>query len=339
MNRNMTQWALSLIEKQERSAIPILTHPGIEMCGYHVRDAVTDGKIHYLAIKKLCSIYPSAAATTIMDLTVEAEAFGAEIVFADNDIPTVIGSLVTDKSDVEKLKVPALDTARIPQYLAADCLAAENIIDRPTFAGCIGPYSLAGRLMGMTEIMTGIYTDPDMVTLLLEKCTEFLLAYCLAIKNTGVGGVIMAEPAAGLLSLEDCSAYSSRYIKRIVGKLQDDSFWIVLHNCGNTGQCTPAMIETGARGLHFGNRVNMSEVLEVCPTDCLVMGNLDPVGCLKVGSAEQVYMATLQLLEQTSGYANFVLSTGCDVPPLVSVGNIDAFYRALRDYNVSHFVG
>lgn len=334
MSRNMTQWALALIERRERSAIPILTHPGIEMCGYHVQDAVTDGEVHFRAIQKLCDIYPSAAATMIMDLTVEAEAFGAEVALASNEVPNVTGILVVDKTDVEKLEIPTMDAARIPQYLVADRLAAQNILDRPTFAGCIGPYSLAGRLMGMTEIMTGIYTDPDMVTLLLEKCTEFLLSYCRAIKETGVGGVIIAEPAAGLLSADDCSACSSVYIKRIVEQIQDDSFWVVLHNCGNTGHCTSAMIETGAWGLHFGNRADMSAALKICPANCLVMGNLDPVGCLKAGSPDQVYHATLQLLEQTSDYGNFVLSTGCDVPPQVSTDNISAFYRALHDFNI-----
>ena len=335
----MTQWASALMAKRERSAIPILTHPGIEMCGRNVQEAVTDGRVHYQAIRKLCDAYPSAAATTIMDLTVEAEAFGAEVAFAPGEVPSVTGVLVKDMDDAERLEVPDVSRGRIPQYLMADCLAAENILDRPTLAGCIGPYSLAGRLMGMTEIMTGIYTDPELVELLLEKCTEFLLRYCQAIKATGVGGVVMAEPAAGLLSPEDCSAYSSLYVKRIVGQVQDDSFWVVLHNCGNTGHCTPAMVETGAKGLHFGNRANMTEALEACPADCLVMGNLDPVGCLKTATAGEVYRAASQLLEQTSACANFVLSTGCDVPPQVPEENIAAFYRALRDYNASRSAG
>ena len=31
---NMTQWARELMDKQERVAIPIMTHPGIEFCNY-----------------------------------------------------------------------------------------------------------------------------------------------------------------------------------------------------------------------------------------------------------------------------------------------------------------
>lgn len=64
----------------KRVAIPIMTHPGIELLGKQVSDAVTNGEIHYHAIRALNECFPqSAACTTIMDLTVEAEAFGARL--------------------------------------------------------------------------------------------------------------------------------------------------------------------------------------------------------------------------------------------------------------------
>ena len=56
----------------------------------------------------------------------------------------------------------------------------------------------------------------------------------MALKATGVNGVVMAEPAAGLLSNEDCLQYSSLFVKEIIEKVQDDHFAVVLHNCGNT---------------------------------------------------------------------------------------------------------
>ena len=41
---NMTQWARDLMDRRERVAIPIMTHPGIEFCNYQVIDAVTNGE-------------------------------------------------------------------------------------------------------------------------------------------------------------------------------------------------------------------------------------------------------------------------------------------------------
>ena len=118
-------------------------------------------------------------------------------------------------------------------------------------------------------------------------------------------GVFIAEPAAGLLSNEDCMAYSTVFIRQIVQTLQDDDFAVILHNCGNTGQCTQAMVESGAAALHFGNAIDMVSALQECPSS----------------------------LEATASCRNFVLSTGCDVPPQVSQENIAAFFQALDEFN------
>lgn len=331
--RNMKEWCREVMASPERIAIPIMTHPGIELCGKIVKQAVTNGEIHAEAIRKLNEMYPAAASTVIMDLTVEAECFGAEIVFTENEVPNVVGRLVQDHASISALQVPSIHSGRMPEYLKANKLAAEFITDKPVFGGCIGPFSLAGRLYDMSEMMMALYMEPDTIRLLLEKCTEFIISYLRAMKETGVNGVIIAEPAAGLVSNEDCSSFSSTYITRIVEELQDDHFMIVLHNCGNTGHCTAAMIETKAAGLHFGNKIDMVGVLQECPEDILVMGNIDPVGIFKMASPEKIKQETLSLLQKTSQWKNFILSSGCDVPPEVPMENITAFYEALNEYN------
>jgi len=59
------------------------------------------------------------------------------------------------------LPVPEVGTARTGQNLKAARLAVQNINDRPVMGGIIGPYSFAGRLFDMTEMMTGILMDPE----------------------------------------------------------------------------------------------------------------------------------------------------------------------------------
>lgn len=329
----MKQWIEDILHSDTRWAMPVMTHPGIEMQGKTVKQAVSDGKVHYEAIRLLAGRYKMAACPAIMDLTVEAEAFGAEANIPDEEIPTIVGRLVSTMDEVEALQIPDLSAGRIPAYIEAGRLAAANLSGHVFLGSCIGPFSLAGRLYDMSEIMMAIYIDPDTVMLLLDKCTEFILSYCRAQKEAGAAGVVMAEPAAGLLSGEDCMMYSTPYVKRIVDALQDDTFTVVLHNCGNTGHCTQAMLETGARALHFGNKIDMAEVLKEIPSDIIAMGNLDPVCVFNQGTAADVRQATLELLEKTRGYKNFVISSGCDIPPHTPIENIDAFFEAVDEYN------
>lgn len=334
--RNMKEWISDITAGKSRIAIPIMTHPGIEMMGRTIREALQSGDCHADAIVKLSSAYPSAATTVIMDLTVEAEAFGCQIDFPENDMPHIKGRLVSTEEEIRNLRVPELTEGRIPEYLKANELSAQRITDKPVFAGVIGPFSLAGRLYDMSEIMVACYMEPEAIGLLLDKCTELIINYCTELKKVGCNGVILAEPAAGLLSNEDCSMFSSAYIRRLVEAVQDDTFTVVLHNCGNKGHCTDAMLETGAAAYHFGNAANMKSILESCPPNVLVMGNIDPVGVLKMKTPAEVKQITLDLLEETAAFPNYVLSTGCDLPPHVPEANIAAFYEALNEFNQIH---
>ncbi len=319
-----------LLHPHRRVAAPVMTHPGIERLGKQVRDCVTDAGVQAAAIVEVARAYPTAASTAVMDLTVEAEAFGAKVTFPEHEIPTVTGRLVTDQASVEALAVPSAGAGRLPLYREAIRRAAAEIRDRPVLAGCIGPFSLAARLFGMTEVMTACFLEPEAIALLLEKCTALLLEHARALKAVGTDGLIMAEPAAGLLSGELCDAFSSPYVRRVVEAVQDDGFLLVLHNCGNRGQVTASMVSTGARGLHFGNQIDMVDALQAVPPDRLVMGNLDPAGLVRMGTPEAVGEAATVLLAATRAYPNFVLSTGCDIPPGVPEANLAALFAAVE---------
>lgn len=329
----MNQFIDQILQSTHVAAFPVMTHPGIEALGKSVREAVTNGETHYQAIKYIADNFDTIACTSIMDLTVEAEAFGAKINLPENEVPSVSERLLDSMDSVNELVVPNLSMGRIPAYLLANKLASENIKNKPVFSGCIGPFSLAGRLFDMSEIMVAIYIEPDTINLLLSKCTEFLIAYCKALKSTGTAGIVIAEPAAGLLSDDDCMQFSTYFVKQIVAAVQDDSFTVILHNCGNNGQCTNAMIASGARALHFGNAIDMTEVLKQCPSNILVMGNLNPVGVFKQGSEDSIQMETNALLQKCANYRNFVISSGCDLPPSVPENNINVFLNTVKSYN------
>lgn len=309
--------------------MPVMTHPGIEALGYTVKQAVTDGNIQYKAIQYVADNFDTIACMAMMDLTVEAEAFGATINLPDHEIPTVLERLLADAAAIDALQVPDLTAGRIPQFLLANKLAAQNIHSKSVFSGCIGPFSLAGRLYDMSEIMVAIYIEPDAMLQLLQKCTDFLIDYCKALKETGTHGVIIAEPAAGLLANDECQTYSTDFVKQIVDAVQDDTFTVILHNCGNTGQCTQAMVASGANALHFGNAIDMQQVLAECPSHIIVMGNLNPVGVFKQGTVESVRSETEALLQLTAAHPNFVISSGCDLPPFVPEENIRVFLETV----------
>jgi uroporphyrinogen decarboxylase len=245
----------------------------------------------------------------------------------------VTGQLITTQEEAEALQIPSVADNRTNRYVEAIRLACQQITDRPVLAGVIGPYSLAGRLLDVSEVMILCYEDPDLVHTVLEKVTTFLIEYITAYKGTGAGGVVIAEPLAGLLSPSLMEEFSAPYVKKIVDAVQDDEFIVVYHNCGNAIlDLVEPILSCGAAAYHFGNAVSMKAMLEKIPADVPVMGNIDPVSQFTNGTPESIYAETTALLKECSVHPNFVISSGCDIPPLAKWENVDSFFRAVADF-------
>ena len=316
-----------------KKAMPILSFPSVQLLDISVKELIASSDQQARGMKMIADRTDSAASVSMMDLSVEAEAFGAKVRFSEDEVPTVIGTLVSDEDEAETLAVPEVGAGRTGLYIEAIRKACTLITDRPVFAGVIGPYSLAGRLLDVSEIMVLCYEEPDMVHTVLRKATDFLIRYMNAYKETGASGVVVAEPLAGLLSPSLMEEFASPYMKEIVDAVQTEDFAVIYHNCGNAVEMLAEEIAScGASAYHFGNAVSMKTMLEKLPSDVLVMGNIDPVGEFRNGTPESVYTKTTELLRECSVYPNFVISTGCDVPPMAKWENIDAFFRAVSDF-------
>jgi len=337
MNKNMTEWLESA--PQRHKAMPILSFPGIQMmenaegAALTVDKLVVSGELQARCMKAIADRYDMAASLSLMDLSVEAEAFGSAIRFSGDEVPTVTGAIVNDDAGAKNLKVPEIGAARTGEYIKTIEYAAQRITDRPVLAGVIGPYSLSGRLMDMTEIMVKCYTDPEVVHTVLEKTTEFIIKYIGAFKNAGADGVVIAEPAAGLLSPDLMAEFSGPYVKKIVDRFDSEDFVVIYHNCGNgTVKLVDSILSIGARALHFGNAIDLAEMLTLIPPDVIVMGNVDPAGEFRNGTQESIRKATLDVLEKCAKHPNFVVSSGCDIPPGSPLENIDSFFKAVADF-------
>jgi len=145
----------------------------------------------------------------------------------------------------------------------------------------------------------------------------------------------MAEPAAGLLDPELSDRFSSQYVKRIVEAVQDDSFIVIAHNCGQTTRSIPSTVGTKVPCIHVGNAVDMLDILPQVPDGVLVCGNVDPARVFRNETTNQLYATTMELLNATREYRNFVHSPGCGIPAGAPLENIDALYQALSDYNAA----
>ena len=331
---NMNSWIDSVLQADQKKGFLVLSFPAIQKMGITVKELINSSDLQAKAMKIVADSTPDAlASVSMMDLSLEAEAFGSTIHVSDDEVPTVVGSIVSSEEDADALEIPEIGAGRTQIYIDAIGKAVTLIKDRPVFAGAIGPFSLAGRLMDVSEAMVYCFEEPDMVHTVLEKVTEFIIRYCNAYKAVGANGVLIAEPLAGLLSPNLAKEFSAQYMKKIIDACQTDDFVIGYHNCGNcTVQQIGSIKEIGTRLLHFGNAINMADMVPLVPENIVVMGNVDPAGQFRNGTPESVKARTIEIMEACCKYPNFVISSGCDIPPMTPWENIGAFFDGIREY-------
>ena len=332
MKRNMKQWAYDYIHAPEKKAMPILSFPGVQIIGHTVDQLVRSGELQAQCMQAVSERFDTGATFSLMDLSVEAEAFGAPVCYSEDDVPTVHGILIHDEEEAEALKIPEVGAGRTGECVEGIRKACERIRNKPVLAGIIGPYSLAGRLLDMSEIMLLCFDEPEMVEMILEKATAFLIQYAKAFKEAGANGICMAEPAAGLLSPTLMDEFSTPYVQKVREAVEDENFIFMYHNCGNISPLLDRIRALDMQAYSIGNAVDVEKVLKVIPEDRIVIGNIDPAGTIRSGTPEKIRKETLELLNRCGKYPNFVISSGCDIPPAAPLENIQAFFDAVKEY-------
>ena len=216
----------------------------------------------------------------------------------DASMPTVDKVVIPDR---DKPRIPVLEMKGLGiDFGELTALDDFSLTVGPTeIAGIIGPYSLASRLMDVSKTMIYCFDEPDMVHIILEKSTDFLIQYSQAFKDAGANGVIMAEPLTGLLSPGMAAEFSHAYVKQIIDEVQTDDFAVFYHNCGNN---VPFMIsdiyQLGASGYHFGDAISMMDVLPQAPHHVLVMGNISPSQQFKGGTPDTIRLFELLVIQR-----------------------------------------
>jgi uroporphyrinogen decarboxylase len=298
-----------------------------------VRELVADSDLMAMGMRLIADKYDMLASLGYMDLSVEAEAFGAQIVFSADEVPTIIGKLVGDEAAADRLAVPEVGAGRTGINVESIRKAQMLINDRPVFAQCIGPFSLAGRLMNVNDIMLHCYESPEMVHTVLRKATDFITAYALQLKEAGANGIIMAEPLAGLLSPQLVDEFFHRLR---TGNRERRSGQALHYDLSQLRQRRPP-----SDGLHPGHRLLCLSFRRLGRYAENAGNGAEKLSChgqhqpgegfqRQLGRARP--SGDIETPAQLRPIQQLVISSGCDLSPNVDLDNVDAFFKAVNGY-------
>ncbi len=259
-------------------------------------------------------------------MTIEVEALGAEIDYR------TIDTLPTEKSHLwdhpDELSIPEdfLDRGRVPTVLEAiSQLRRKYDQEVAIVSSIVGPFSLGAKLFGFDNFLIWLLTDPDYVHRIMERLTGLAIRYANKQVEAGADVILIGEATCtgDLISPDTYRDFIAPYHSQMCPSIQAPN---VLHICGKSTNHTKYIAEVGANAYNFDEGVDVSIARGYLQGKMALSGNVPTVSMLLNGTPEDVYLASMECLQ--NGIE--ILTPGCALPPYTPLENIKAMTRAVR---------
>ncbi|MHC4156657.1 MAG: uroporphyrinogen decarboxylase family protein [Planctomycetota bacterium] len=263
----------------------------------------------------------------------EPSAFGCECSWAQNEPPHA-AKILTDIKDVGSLAKPnAKADGLLPLVLSRLDLnkpRMEREGHLVKFAVSRGPLNIASFLLGTTEFLTAIRTNPDQIHELLGVVTDFTIDWLsLQAETFGtIEGIFILDDIVGFLGPEDFEHTALPYLHRIFQSL--DVAVKFFHNDATGLVCASHLAEIGVNLFNFSFEHSLAEMKELTNNKVTLLGNIPPREVLADGTPEDVRQSVRAAIDSVTDRTRIVLSCGGGMPPGVPSQNINALLSAVK---------
>jgi uroporphyrinogen-III decarboxylase len=261
----------------------------------------------------------------------EPSAFGAKSTWQENDMPFP-QKVITDISQVASLSRPDPGINGMLPFVLNRLKHYQSQIEDEghviKFAVSRGPLNIASFLMGSTEFLMAIRTDPEEIHKLLDVVTDFIVDWLGIQIETfpSIDGVFILDDIVGFLGEDDFKQAALPYLKRIYKAF--DVTVKFFHNDAAGLVSAPYLEQIGINLFNFSFEHPMPQMKELMNNSVTLLGNIPPRDVLAEGTAEDVRNSVDSVLESVSDKSRIILSCGGGMPFGVPTENIEAFMKA-----------
>ena len=340
------QWdlLLAVLSGEQLRPLPagfIIDSPWLPNWGGHtILDYFTSDRVWLKANLKALERFPTAwflpGFWSEYGMCTEPSAFGAVSLWEEDEFPFAAKAL-TSIEQVDALATPNPRKHGLLPFVIKRLVHHQADIERSghriRFAVARGPLNIASFLMGTTEFLTGLKTDPVRTHRLLGIITDFLVDWIAYQREVfpSIDGILTLDDIVGFISPADFREFGLPYLKRIYAADVSVKFF---HNDAPCKACAPHLAEAGINLLNFGVQHTLSEMQEWTGGEITLLGNVPPRDVLASGSAEDVARSTRDMLGALKTKQRIIVSCGGGMPPGVCSENIEALLNTTAEFSV-----
>ena len=338
-NPNPKEGVLKFFKKEKIDYIPLfsgmgnITVHGLEKYGWKFAEIHTDGRKMASMAASSFQLFGFPCAVVPFDMGIEAEAMGSKVNYYAHatDIPyPTISQHPAEKVEDLNLQIPSdlASAGRIPLVTEAIRILKEEVGNQVAIGSWVlGPYTLAGQLLDLSQLAKAAFKKKDLVGKLLDQLAGVLIQIINIYRGAGADYITVREMGAGpdILSPRMFESLIRPPLRRIFDEIESPK---VLHICGDTNAIIDQMVLCGADALSVEKKNNVTETRKKLGPDVLIFGELDAYGVLSQGKPDDVDRAVKEAVERGVN----AIWPGCDIWPMVPKENMEALMVSARKY-------
>lgn len=264
-------------------------------------------------------------------MATEPSGFGCKINFYPNRTPT-INHIINSPEEAEDIPIPDPRTDGLMPFVLN---IYRNIEPKVKDLGrCIkvvaarGPLTIASHIMGVTNFLIGLKTDPANTHKLLKKTAALTRNWLEAQAEvlSEVEGIMVLDDIVGFLSQEDYLEFAHPYLKEIFTAFPQCIK--MYHNDSDNVVCFSYLEDLSINIFNFTHLQDIARVRQLVGEKICLLGNIPPLDVLTNGTPDKVEEAARDCLHQHGGKAGIILSAGGGTSPGTPGENIHALIKA-----------
>ena len=336
------QWddLLRVIRGEEVEPLPtgfIIDSPWLpKWTGMTILDYFTSDQLWFEANKKAIETFPGTMFLpgfwAEYGMCSEPSAFGAKMRFPADEFPHAYPAIFSN-DQIDKIEKPRAEQDGLAPFilnrLKLNQEKIESIGHKIRFSVSRGPLNIASYLMGSTEFLMALISEPERVHKLLRIITDYLKDWHQLQKDSisTIDGMLVLDDIIGFIGEDHFKEFALPYCKEIFDMDVSVKF---LHNDAPCKVSAPYLPEMGVNFFNPGYDLSLNELKELTNNQVTILGNLPPRDTLALKSPEEVWDETAKMINELSDRKRIVLSAGGGMSPGTPTENLKAFIDAAK---------
>jgi [methyl-Co(III) methanol-specific corrinoid protein]:coenzyme M methyltransferase len=157
----------------------------------------------------------------------------------------------------------------------------------PVGSWVLGPFTLAGQVMDLNELLKMTFKEPEKAEGILENLTQALIKEAQAYKAAGADFITLREMGAtsDVLSPRSFKKMIKKFSEEIIAAIDGPK---VYHICGDTNMIITEMADVGAHAVSVDQKNDLVASREKLGPDAVLLGNVHPWDVFSQGTPETI---------------------------------------------------